>query len=129
MVRRGRGGRIINTVSTAGSNARVAAAVYCASKAGLMQFTRALALELGPYGITVNAVGPGLTLTDSPVRNAPTEEYQRAFVGQVTMGRAGTPVDVARTMTFLASPESEYINGQVIFVDGGYSAGKLSVRD
>ncbi len=128
MVRQGRGGRIINTVSTAGANARVGAAAYCASKAGLMQFTKALALELGPYGITVNAVGPGLTLTDSPVRNSPTEEYQRAFVGEVPMGRAATPEDIARTMTFLALPESEYINGQVILVDGGYSAGKLSVR-
>ena len=128
MVRQGRGGRIINTVSTAGANARVGAAAYCASKAGLMQFTKALALELGPYGITVNAVGPGLTLTDSPVRNSPTEEYQLAFVGEVPMGRAATPEDIARTMTFLALPESEYINGQVILVDGGYSAGKLSVR-
>ncbi len=129
MVRQERGGRIINTVSTAGTNARVGAAAYCASKAGLMQFTRALALELGPFGITVNAVGPGLTLTDSPVRNAPTEEYQRAFVGQVPVGRAGRPLDIARMMAFLASPSSDYINGQIIFVDGGYSAGKLSVRD
>lgn len=129
MVRRGNGGRIINTVSTAAENARVGAAAYCASKAGLVQFTRVLALELGPHGITVNAVGPGMTLTGSPVRAAPTEEYRRAFVGQVPLGRAGSPEDVAKAVAFLVSADADYINGQVIYVDGGYSAGKMSVRD
>lgn len=128
MISRGRGGRIISTVSTAASNARPGAAAYCASKAGLVQFTKVLALELGEFGITANAVGPGMTLTESPIRDNPTDEYQKAFVGQVPAGRAGQPIDVARAMAFLASPEAEYINGQILYVDGGYSAGKFSVR-
>ncbi|MCH8817729.1 MAG: SDR family oxidoreductase [Chloroflexi bacterium] len=127
MVARGEGGRIVNITSTAGANARPGASAYASSKAGIIQFTRVLALELGRHGITVNAVGPGMTLTGSEVKRPPTEEYQAAFVGQVPMGRAGTPSDVAAAVAFLASPDAAYINGQVIFVDGGYSAGKLSV--
>ena len=69
MVKQGTGGRIISIVSTAAENARVNAAAYCASKAGILQFTRVLAQELGQYGITANAVGPGLTVTGSPCGN------------------------------------------------------------
>ena len=127
MVARGEGGRIINITSTAGANARPRASAYGASKAGIIQFTRVLALELGHHGITVNAVGPGMTLTGSEVKQPPTDEYQAAFVGQVPLGRAGEPADIAAAVAFLASPDAAYINGQVIFVDGGYSAGKLSV--
>ena len=127
MVSQGQGGRILNITSTAGSNARPGASAYASSKAGIIQFTKTLALELGPHGITVNAVGPGMTLTGSEVKPAPTDEYQRAFVGQVPLGRPGAPSDIANAVAFLASPDAEYINGQVIFVDGGYSAGKLSV--
>ena len=129
MVNRGRGGRIISIISTAATNARVNAAAYCASKAGLLQLTRVLALELGRYGITANAVGPGLTITDSPVRSAPSEIYQGAFLKEVPLARPGRPRDIAQAVAFLASPAAEYISGQALFVDGGYSAGKLSVRD
>ena len=127
MVARGEGGRIINITSTAGANARPRVSAYGASKAGIIQFTRVLALELGHHGITVNAIGPGMTLTGSEVKQPPTDEYQAAFVGQVPLGRAGEPADIAAAVAFLASPDAAYINGQVIFVDGGYSAGKLSV--
>lgn len=127
MVSQGGGGRIVNITSTAGANARPGASAYASSKAGIIQFTKTLALELGQHGITVNAVGPGMTITGSEVKPAPTDEYQKAFVGQVPMGRAGAPSDIASAVAFLASPDAEYINGQVIFVDGGYSAGKLSV--
>ena len=122
-------GRIINITSTAGENARVNSAAYSASKAGLIQFTRTLAMELGPDGITVNAVGPGLTLHESPIWTPPSKAYQKAFIEQTPMGRAGTPQDVAQAVTFLASEQATYITGQAIFVDGGYSSGKLSVRD
>jgi NAD(P)-dependent dehydrogenase (short-subunit alcohol dehydrogenase family) len=127
MVAQGEGGRIVNITSTAGANARPGASAYASSKAGIIQFTKVLALELGAHGITVNAVGPGMTLTGSEVKPAPTDEYQKAFVGQVPMGRPGAPADIAAAVAFLASGDAAYINGQVIFVDGGYSAGKLSV--
>ena len=129
MVDRGAGGRIINIVSTAGENARVNAAAYCASKAGLIQFTRVLALELGPHGITANAVGPDMTITGNPNREPPSEVYRRSFVNEVPLARPGRPSDIAQAVAFLASPGAEYISGQVLFVDGGYSAGKLAVRD
>ncbi len=127
MVARGGGGAIVNITSTAGANARPGASAYASSKAGIIQFTRVLALELGQHGIRVNAVGPGMTLTGSEVKPAPSQKYQGAFVGQVPMGRAGVPGDIAAAVAFLVSPDATYINGQVIFVDGGYSAGKLSV--
>jgi NAD(P)-dependent dehydrogenase (short-subunit alcohol dehydrogenase family) len=127
MVAQCEGGRIVNITSTAGANARPDASAYASSKAGIIQFTKVLALELGQYGITVNAVGPGMTLTGSEVKPAPSDEYQKAFVGQVPMGRPGAPADIAAAVAFLASEDAAYINGQVIFVDGGYSAGKLSV--
>ena len=129
MVTRGQGGRIISIVSTAAENARINAAAYCASKAGLLQFTRVLALELGPHGITANAVGPGMTITGSPLRQPPSEGYQDAFLKEVPLARAGSPEDIAQAVAFLASPRAAYITGQVIYADGGYSAGKLSVRD
>ena len=129
MVSSGRGGRIIFTASTAAENARTNAAAYCASKGGLLQLMRVLALELGPHQITVNAVGPGLTITASPVREEPSETYQAAFLRDVPLGRTGSPTEMARTVAFLASDDSAYITGQVIYVDGGYSAGKLSVHD
>ncbi len=129
MIEQGKGGRIINITSTAGENARVNSAAYSASKAGLIQFTRTLAMELGADGITVNAVGPGLTLHESPIWTPPSEAYQKAFIEQTPMGRTGTPQDVAQAVTFLASDEASYITGQTIFVDGGYSSGKLSVTD
>ena len=129
MISHGTRGRIVNIVSTAAENARLYAAAYCASKAGLVQFTKALALELGEHGITVNAVGPGLTLTDSEVRSPPSESYQTAFLKEVPLARTGRPSDIAQAVAFLVSAEAEYITGQVMYVDGGYSAGKLSVRD
>ncbi len=129
MVDRGQGGRIISIVSTAAENARTDAAAYCASKAGLVQLTKVMALELGAHGVTVNAVGPGLTITGSPVRKPPTDAYRTAFVADVPLGRTGQPSDIAQTVAFLASAKAQYITGQVIYVDGGYSAGKYSVRE
>ncbi len=126
MIEQGSGGRIVNIASTAANNARYAGGAYCAAKAGVVQLTKVLALELGEYGITVNAVGPGFTETPATVESS--EEYRSNFLAQVPAGRAGRPSDIANAVLFLASPTAEYVNGQAIYVDGGYSAGKLTVR-
>ncbi len=126
MISQGTGGRIVNIASTAANNARYAGGAYCAAKAGVVQLTRVLALELGEHGITVNAVGPGFTETPATVES--TEEYRDSFLAQVPAGRPGRTSDIANAVLFLASPSSEYVNGQIIYVDGGYSAGKLTVR-
>ncbi len=126
MIEQGTSGRIVNIASTAANNARYEGGAYCAAKAGVVQLTRVLALELGEYGITVNAVGPGFTETPATVETS--DEYRNNFLAQVAAGRSGRPTDIANAVLFLASPSAEYINGQVIYVDGGYSAGKLTVR-
>ncbi|CAI7996698.1 3-oxoacyl-[acyl-carrier-protein] reductase FabG [Geodia barretti] len=126
MIDQGTGGRIVNIASTAANNARYQGGAYCAAKAGVVQLTRVLALELGEFGITVNAVGPGFTETPATVETS--DEYRTNFLAQVPAGRSGRPTDIANAVLFLASPLAEYVNGQVIYVDGGYSAGKLTVR-
>ena len=126
MIQQGTGGRIVNIASTAANNARYAGGAYCAAKAGVVQLTRVLALELGEYGITVNAVGPGFTETPATVESS--DEYRSNFLAQVPAGRSGRTSDIANAVLFLASPSAEYVNGQALYVDGGYSAGKLTVR-
>ncbi len=126
MIEQGRGGRIVNIASTAANNARYAGGAYCAAKAGVVQLMKVMALELGEFGITVNAVGPGFTETPATVETS--DEYRTNFLSQVAAGRSGRPSDIANAVLFLASPAAEYVNGQVIYVDGGYSAGKLTVR-
>jgi len=128
MIRQGIGGRIVNIASTAADNGRVEGAAYCASKAGVVQLTKVLAMELGAHNINVNAVSPGLTdTTDAPNINA-SPAYRSAFLSQVSLGRAGQAKEIAQTVLFLASPQANFITGEVIHVDGGYSAGKLTVR-
>jgi NAD(P)-dependent dehydrogenase (short-subunit alcohol dehydrogenase family) len=130
MVRQGRGGRIITIGSTASAVARVRAAPHCASKAAVVQFTRVLALELGPYGITANVVAPGLTDV-GPIshRGGARPDYQRAFIREVALGRLAHPDEQADAVLFFASDAARFITGQVLYVDGGYSAGKLGIRD
>ena len=127
MIRKGRGGRIVNFGSTAGAVARVRAAPHCASKAGVVQFTKVLALELGPYGITVNVVAPGLTDIRTISRAAPTPEYAERFVREVPLGRLADHQEIADVVLFVASDRARFVTGQAIYVDGGYSAGKISI--
>ena len=126
MIQQGSGGRIVNIASTAANNARYAGGAYCAAKAGVVQLTKVMALELGEHGITVNAVGPGFTETPATVESS--DEYRSNFLAQVPAGRSGRTSDIANAVLFLASPSAEYVSGQAIYVDGGYSAGKLTVR-
>ncbi len=127
MIAQGRGGRIINFGSTAGAVARVRAAPHCASKAAVVQFTKVLALELGRHHITVNVVAPGLTDIRKISKAGPTPEYTQRFIHEVPLGRLADPQEIADTVLFVASDRARFITGQAIYVDGGYSAGKLSI--
>ncbi len=116
MVRR-RFGRIINITSVAGLAGNVGQANYCAAKAGLIGLTKAVAKELGPRNITVNAVAPGFVETDMTV-NLP-QDLKDTAIRMTPLGRAGTPEDIAKAVAFLASDEAAFITGQVLSVDGG----------
>jgi NAD(P)-dependent dehydrogenase (short-subunit alcohol dehydrogenase family) len=128
LIAQGEGGRIILIGSTSGNNARVKAGPHAASKAGEIQLARVMALEMGRHGITVNVVSPGLTDIAGISRSVQTPEYQRAFISQVPLGRLGTPDEIADAVLFFASDRARFITGQVLCVDGGYSAGKLAVQ-
>jgi len=113
-------GRIINISSIAGLVGFPALSHYCASKAGIIGFTRALALELAPYNITVNTIAPGPI--ETPGTKASTPQALEQTVRAIPVGRMGKPADIASTVAFLASEEASFITGAVIVVDGGYTA-------
>lgn len=114
-------GKIINISSIAGTRNGFSELVhYCAAKAGVSGFTKAAAVELAKYNINVNAIAPGLILTPG-VNDLMSKKEQQEFVNSVPLGRIGLPKDIAETAVFLASDASEYITGQVIVVDGGYT--------
>lgn len=110
-------GRVINISSVVGVTGNVGQANYSASKAGLIGFTKTTAKELAPRGITVNAVAPGFIETDMTA--VLSDKARNAMLGQVPLGRAGQPEDVAAVIAFLASESASYITGQVIHVSGG----------
>ena len=111
-------GKIINISSIWGLRGGSCESVYSASKGAIIAFTKALAKELGPNGINVNAVAPGFIQTDM-TKNV-TEEIRQEIMDNSALGRLGTPEDVAGVVSFLASEKSEFITGQVISVDGGW---------
>ena len=120
MVAGGRGGRIVFITSVAGVQAINGLSAYGATKAGLRMLARTLALELGPYAITVNAVGPGATLTERTM--AETDDYEGSWGAVIPGGRVAQVGDVAAAVLFLASAEAAHVTGQTLMVDGGWSS-------
>ena len=112
-----RAGRIINITSVVGQSGNAGQANYAASKAGLIGFTKALALEVASRNITVNAVAPGLIETD--MTRALPEAAQTEWTDKIPLKRLGTVDDVAAAVVFLASDEAAYITGHVLAVNGG----------
>jgi 3-oxoacyl-[acyl-carrier protein] reductase len=116
-------GRIVNLSSSSalGNRGQVN---YSAAKAGMQGLTKTLALELGPFGITANAVAPGFIVTDMTAATAARlgmsfEDFQEAAAAQIPVRRVGQPTDVANTISFLVSDYASFISGQVIYVAGG----------
>jgi 3-oxoacyl-[acyl-carrier protein] reductase len=112
-----RSGCIINIASVVGVTGNFGQANYAASKAGIIGFTKSIAKELAPRGITVNAVAPGYIETD--MTEALSEEVKQAMLNQIPLKRGGKPEDVAGVVAFLASEQAAYMTGQVIHVSGG----------
>ncbi len=110
-------GKIINITSVAGVMGNPGQANYCASKAGMIGLTKSVARELGSRGITVNAVAPGLIETE--MTEGLPESIKETMKEQTLLKRMGQAKEVAAAVAFLASPEADYITGQVISVDGG----------
>jgi len=130
MIRGGRGGAIVNVTSIEGSRAAPNFSVYAACKAGMISFTRTMALELAQHGIRVNAIAPDHTVTPGgsgnrtgPVDPAswprPTPEIEDAWARLIPLGRQGVDVECGNVAVFLASKMSEYVTGTVVPVDGG----------
>ena len=119
---RGTGGSIVCFSSLAARVGGIEVGMhYAASKAGLIGFTRTLAKEGGPYGITVNAVAPGIILTEPVVKQV--AGHEEAYTSTIPLRRLGTPEDVANVVLFLVSPLSSYITGVVVDVNGGMYMG------
>ncbi|HEV8559879.1 MAG TPA: beta-ketoacyl-ACP reductase [Actinophytocola sp.] len=116
-------GRIVNLSSTSALGNR-GQANYSAAKAGMQGFTKTLAIELGKFGITVNAIAPGFIETDMTAATAerlgvPFEDFKKAAAAQIPVARTGKPEDIAATAAFFVSDEASFVSGQVIYVAGG----------
>jgi len=130
MLAQGEGGRIINIASVVGLAAMRLQSPFVAAKAGVIHITRSMALELGPQGILTNAIAPGSIMSEGTRAlfygadgkfAGRTEEFMR----HLPLGRPGTAEEIAEAALFLASPNAAYVNGQVLAVDGGWTAGYM----
>jgi len=112
-----RWGRIISISSVVGSSGNIGQSNYAAAKAGLEGFSRALAMEIGSRGITVNTVAPGFIDTD--MTRELSEDQTQALLGKIPLGRYGMPEEIAAVVAFLASDQAGYISGETVHVNGG----------
>lgn len=128
VMKQARSGRIINIASVAGLVPFRLQCAFTAAKAGVINLTRAMAIELGKDGILVNAVAPGSTLTEGTKKlfysdDGSFKDKAQQLLAHVPLGRPGTVQEIAHAVLFLAAPESSYITGTVLTVDGGWLAG------
>lgn len=114
-------GKIITIASIAGLVGFVNSAAYSAAKGAVISLTREMALDFAKYHITVNAIAPGVIVTDMTKEGLKTKEATDALLSKIPLGRIGKPEDIAHTALFLATDESSYITGQTIIVDGGWT--------
>ena len=123
-MRRAGRGRIVNVASIGADLALMNRGAYCATKAGVVQLTRCLALEWGPWGIAVNAIGPGITETPMTRAYLAADPVRRqTMIDKIPLRRLGQPDDMAGAVLFLASDLAAYVTGQTLYVDGGWGAG------
>jgi NAD(P)-dependent dehydrogenase (short-subunit alcohol dehydrogenase family) len=115
-------GAIINISSFGALRAHREMVAYDATKGGIEAATRAMAMDLAPWGIRVNAVGPGITATPAVTDYLPTEEQKQRLINTVPLGRMGTPADIAGAVVYFASDAANYVTGQILYVDGGVVA-------
>lgn len=124
MLERGMGGRIINIASISGiiANRGIAGRHYETAKAAVLHFTRCAAADWAPHGITVNAICPGLFMTDANKRwNETRPDVIQAIVTNIPMGRTGEPDEIGPLAVYLASPAAAYVTGAAFVIDGGYT--------
>ncbi len=122
MIARGRGGKIVNIGSLTSEVARATVAPYTAAKGGVKMLTRSMAAEWAIHNIQANAIGPGYIVTEMNKALLEDPKFDAWVRGRTPSGRWGTPEDLIGAAVFLASPASAYVNGQILYVDGGMLA-------
>ncbi|MFN8455142.1 MAG: 3-oxoacyl-ACP reductase family protein [Anaerolineae bacterium] len=120
MVKGGQGGKIVNIASINSAVVLAGQAHYTSSKGGLLLLTKAMALDLAPYNINVNAVGPGVIETAMTANSLSNPARKEMFLNRIPLKRIGQPRDIGNAVLFLASDEADYITGTILYVDGGW---------